>query len=67
VVTGFVAPGRIKRGEADNKGSTIVGIALGVLAIIVGGAISLFIAYLFLQYQSCIDHAQGRAELAKCG
>jgi hypothetical protein len=29
VVTGFVARGRIKRAEADNKGSTIVGIWLG--------------------------------------
>jgi heme/copper-type cytochrome/quinol oxidase subunit 2 len=35
VIIGFVARGRVKRGEATNGGVAIAGIVLGVLAIIV--------------------------------
>jgi Domain of unknown function (DUF4190) len=41
VATEWVARGRIKRGEADNKGSTVAGIVLGIVTIFVGSAILL--------------------------
>ena len=36
VVVGFVARGRVKRGEADNGGVAIAGIVLGVISVIAG-------------------------------
>ncbi len=63
---GLVARNRVKRGEAGNNGITVAGVVLGIVAIIIGGAFSFFIAYVFFQYQSCIDHAVGRGEYAKC-
>jgi hypothetical protein len=35
-VIGFVARGRVKRGEANNGGVAVAGIVLGILAIVVG-------------------------------
>jgi hypothetical protein len=66
LAAGLVARNRFKRGEAGNHGITIAGVVLGILAIIIGGAVSFFIAYGFFQYQYCIDHAAGRGEYAKC-
>jgi len=36
VILGFLGRGRVKRGEADNGGVAIAGIALGFVAIIAG-------------------------------
>lgn len=36
VILGFLGRGRVKRGEADNGGGAIAGIALGFVAIIAG-------------------------------
>lgn len=36
VIIGFVARGRVKRGEATNGGVAIAGIVLGILAIVLG-------------------------------
>jgi hypothetical protein len=66
VGTGLAARGRIKRGEADNNGATIAGIVLGVVVTIVGAVVSLGFLYLIISHQDCIDHAQGRAEYARC-
>jgi hypothetical protein len=66
VGTGLAARGRIKRGEADNNGATITGIVLGVVACVVGALITLVFLFMIISHQSCIDHAQGRAEYARC-
>jgi hypothetical protein len=36
LATGLAARARVKRGEADNRGTAIAGIALGAVAIVVG-------------------------------
>ena len=36
VIIGFVARGRVKRGEATNGGVAVAGIVLGILAIVLG-------------------------------
>jgi Domain of unknown function (DUF4190) len=66
VVTGVAARKRVKRGEADNNGATIAGIALGIVAIIIGGLITTVILYGILHYQLCIGGAHNRAEYAQC-
>jgi hypothetical protein len=62
VVIGFAALGRVKHGQANNKGVAITGIVLGVVAAILG----LVVAVPILVYQDCIDHAEGRAAYAQC-
>jgi hypothetical protein len=66
VGTGVAALPRLKRGEADNSGATVVGIVLGVLTSVVGAVIVIGLLYFFFSYQYCIDHAEGRGEYAKC-
>jgi uncharacterized membrane protein len=63
---GLAARGRIKRGEADNNGPTITGIVLGTVVCVVGAVITLGFLYLVISHQSCIDHARGRADYARC-
>jgi hypothetical protein len=36
VAIGFAARGRVKRGEATNRGVTVTGIVLGIVSIVVG-------------------------------
>jgi Domain of unknown function (DUF4190) len=62
VLMGFAALGRVKHGQANNKGVAITGIVLGVVATVAG----LLVAVPIVGYQNCIDHAQGRAEYARC-
>lgn len=66
VVIGFVARGRVKRGASGSNGSIVAGIVLGFLALLVGAVVSFGLVFLVAQQQNCIDHARGRAELAKC-
>jgi heme A synthase len=57
---------RIKRGQANNRGTTVAGLALGLVAIIVSGAISTFLLFMIISYENCIDHAGSRAEYGQC-
>jgi Na+-driven multidrug efflux pump len=57
---------RIKRGEADNRRTTMIGMVLGTVAFVVGGAVSVVVLLVFIDYQSCIDHARSRAEYGQC-
>jgi hypothetical protein len=66
VVTGVAARKRVRSGEADNNSATIASIALGIVAIIIGGLISTVLLYLMLKYQWCIAGAHDRAEYAQC-
>jgi hypothetical protein len=64
-VMGFVARGRVKRGEATNGGVAMAGILLGILAAVVElGLIWLaFGTDLFNEdYQHCLGEANGHAE-----
>lgn len=48
VIVGFVARGRVKRGEADNGGIAMAGIVLGFLSIVAG---LVFVAIYFLVFR----------------
>lgn len=63
--TGFAGLSRIKRGEADNHGAAITGIVLGILVSVASILVIAFVAFI-VDYQNCIDHAQGRGEYAQC-
>lgn len=54
VTVGFVALGRVKRGEANNKRVAIAGITLGFVAVIVSMAIVLFATVLILRIISAL-------------
>jgi uncharacterized protein DUF4190 len=65
VVMGFVARGRLKRGEATDGGVAMAGIVLGIVAAVVG----LFIIWLAFgtdlfneNYQHCLGEQNGHAE-----
>jgi ABC-type Fe3+ transport system permease subunit len=69
VVTGVAARKRVKSGEADNNGTTIASIALGIVAIIIGLLISIVtivILYEMERYQLCIAGAHTRYENLQC-
>lgn len=64
VVLGFLARGRVSRGEADNGGVAMTGIVLGFLAVIVSGALALFAVQIFNNYGgrdmiTCVQEAGG--------
>ncbi|MCT7659905.1 DUF4190 domain-containing protein [Mycobacterium deserti] len=72
VIIGFIARGRVKRGEATNGGVAIAGIVLGILAVIVSLA---FIAIWFgvfdsvggTDYMDCVSQAgNDQQELEQC-
>jgi hypothetical protein len=69
VVTGAAARKLIKRGEANNNRATIAGIALGIIAIIIGLLISIVtivLLYGIERHQLCIAGAHTRYELLQC-
>jgi hypothetical protein len=57
---------RVKRGEADNRRTTTIGIALGTAAFVVGATISAVFLFMVIADQNCIDHARNRAEYGQC-
>ena len=58
VIIGFVAQGRVKRGEATNGGVAIAGIVLGFLAIIVSLIfIPIWIGVFGTDYVDCLSKA----------
>jgi hypothetical protein len=68
VIFGFVARGRVRRGEASNGGAALAGIILGALSVVAG--VVLF-AWIFSQadfanYTDCLRHAETRAEQLDC-
>lgn len=72
VIVGFVAHGRVKRGEANNGGVAIAGIVLGFLAAVLGLVfIAIWIA-VFHQvgggtYIDCVNNAgNDQAKIQKC-
>lgn len=72
VILGFVARGRVKRGEADNGGVALTGIILGVVAILVSVALIFFWGWLFKSvggsdYVDCVQRAgQDQAKIEQC-
>jgi ABC-type Fe3+ transport system permease subunit len=66
VVTGFLARGRVKRGEANNNAIAIASIVLGKVAIIIGGLIVLSMLYLIIGHEECLEHARNRYEYGQC-
>jgi len=60
---GFIARGRVKRGEADNGGVVIAGIVLGFLSILAGLAFILIWAFFWIDvlngsdYFTCMNKA----------
>lgn len=57
---------RINRGQADNRRTTVVSLALGIVAIILGGVISTFLLFMLIGHESCINHASSRAQYGQC-
>ncbi len=69
IVTGIVGWTRIRRGQANNRGTAFTGIVLGTVVSIIGAVIlaaSIFFISMYISYENCIDHAQGRSEYAQC-
>jgi uncharacterized protein DUF4190 len=71
VVIGFVARGRVKRGQATNGGVAIAGIVLGFLAIIVSLVfipiwISVFEEVGGSGYLDCVSKAPDEQTIQKC-
>ena len=72
VILGFLGRGRVKRGEADNGGVAIAGIALGFVAIIAGLAfipiyIGLFDSVGGTDYIDCVTRAgSDQAAVQEC-
>ena len=53
VIVGFSARGRVKRGDADNRGVANAGIFLGVVAIIASVAFFIIAANVLRDYVDC--------------
>ena len=72
VVLGFIARGRVSRGEADNSGTALGGILLGGLAILVSVAFIVMGLTVFKdaglsEYFDCISNASGdQAQTDRC-
>ena len=72
VVLGFIARGRVTRGEADNSGTALGGILLGGLAILVSVAfivmgLTVFKNAGFSEYFDCVTNASGdQAQTDQC-
>jgi len=64
VVLGAVALGRANRGEATNRGTAIAGIVIGVIAILLAIASTIFGSFLLSevfgpQFQACMQQYSG--------
>ncbi len=64
VILGFLARGRVSRGEADNGGAALAGILLGGLAILLSAALIVLVSTVFKdaglsEYVDCISNAKG--------
>lgn len=72
VILGFIARGKVKRGEATNGGSAMAGIITGILAVLISAVIifavgSLFNNAGFGNYAECVEAAgEDQAKLQKC-
>jgi hypothetical protein len=53
IVLGFVARGRVKRGEATNPGMALIALILSVVALLINIAIVLGGIFLFSQVEDC--------------
>ena len=72
LILGFLARGKVKRGEATNGGSALAGIILGAIAILASGAIvaagvSLINSDSGKKLQDCLDKAgENQAAVEQC-
>lgn len=72
VVLGAVGLGRANRGEATNRGTAIAGIVIGVLAILLAIASTMFGSFLISQvlgpeFQACVEqYGEDPAALQRC-
>ncbi len=66
VATGVRARTRVKRGEADNDVRSLAGVVLGIVAIVIGAAISIWMLYVMVSYQVCIGNATDRYQYSRC-
>lgn len=69
IVFGVLGLGRVKRGEANNKGMAIAGIVLGVLGILATAIVIAVGAAFFDEFSSlsdCVNEATTQAEIDQC-
>jgi hypothetical protein len=73
VILGIVALGRVRRGEATNRGSAIAGIVLGALAVLLTGVLVVASATFisenkeeFDNLDDCLDEADSDSERDDC-
>jgi hypothetical protein len=71
LVLGIAGHRRAKRGEATNKGTSIVGAVIGLLAVLISGALlALGVAFLTSDsgkdYQSCMKNADTKSQRDQC-
>lgn len=72
IVLGIVGRGRAKRGEANNGGMALAGIILGLLGLLIAGAliavgVSVFNSDTGKKLQDCIESAAGnQAAINQC-
>ena len=75
IVLGFIARGKVKRGEATGQGMALAGIILGALSIIIAIAVVLagaafldFAGSSIVDFAECVEQAgQDQAAIDECG
>jgi len=66
IVLGFVGLGRVRRGEASNRGMAITGIVLGLLSVAVAVLIGALVGAVWDRVQDCADPNLTQAEQEQC-
>ncbi len=73
IILGVVGLGRVRRGDANNRGVAIGGIVTGVIAVLlVAGIVALGVAFFqsneeeFNDLRDCLEQADGQADEEDC-
>lgn len=66
IILGFVGLGRVRRGEANNRGVSITGIVLGVLSVVIAVLIAVAFGAFWDRVKDCTDPSLTQAEQEQC-
>ena len=66
LILGFIARGKVRRGQATNGGMALIGIILSVLALIVNIVIVAGVIFIGTQLEDCTDPNLSPEEVSAC-
>lgn len=66
IILGFVGLGRVRRGEASNRGMSITGIVLGVLSVAIAVLVAVAFGALWDRFKDCGDPNLTEAQRQEC-